>query len=260
VTDSSEIFPNKNGIGTLAEMSLHAGLKRWYSQPGDEVEMRVDGYVVDIVRGDLLIEIQTRNFSALKRKLTRLLETHTVRLVYPIAKEKWIVKDPGLTPTPGVESGQVAERRAAYAGGTKNRRKSPRRGQWEHVFVELVRIPLLALHPNFTLEVVLTREEEIQALDGRGSWRRKGWSIYDRRLIGVVERRTFSAAADYLALLPPGLPHPFTTRDLARGMGQPRYLAQKMVYCLREMGALRPAGKRGKSYLYEEVYDEKQES
>jgi hypothetical protein len=80
-------------IGTLNEKPLHEALKRWYAQPGDIFEAPVDGFVVDIVRGDLLIEIQTRNFSAIKRKLEQLLISHSVRLVYPIPSEKWITAE-----------------------------------------------------------------------------------------------------------------------------------------------------------------------
>ena len=41
--------------------------KAWYAAPGDRMEQPIDGYVADLVRGDELIEIQTRNFGALKR-------------------------------------------------------------------------------------------------------------------------------------------------------------------------------------------------
>jgi hypothetical protein len=101
--------------------------------------------------------------------------------------------------------------------------------------------------------VLFTREEEIQVDDGRGSWRRKGRSIYDRRLLEVIETRQFGGKQDYLALLPPNLPPEFSARELARQMRQPVYLAQKMVYCLRQMGALQISRRRGKSYLYSEV-------
>ena len=60
-------------IGTLNEKSLHAALKEWYALPGDRFEVAVDGFVADIVRGEQLIEIQTRSFPAMKRKLRRLL-------------------------------------------------------------------------------------------------------------------------------------------------------------------------------------------
>jgi hypothetical protein len=80
-----------SGIGLLNEKALHASLKEWYALPGDRFEVPVDGFVIDIVRDDLLIEIQTRNFSAIKSKLTALVHSHRVRLIYPIVQEKWIL-------------------------------------------------------------------------------------------------------------------------------------------------------------------------
>src|SRR6185295_18613276 len=81
-----------SGIGLLNEKPLHASLKQWYARPGDRFEVPVDGFVIDIVRDNLLIEIQTRNLSAISSKLSRLTQTHQVRLIYPIVKEKWIVR------------------------------------------------------------------------------------------------------------------------------------------------------------------------
>jgi hypothetical protein len=221
-----------NGIGTLQETSLHASLKRWYSQPGDSLEVVVDGFVIDIVRENLLIEIQTRNFSAIKRKLKQLVEKYPLRLVYPISLEKWIV--------------HVAEDKVSVV----RRRKSPRHAHLEDLFIELVRLPELAAHNNFSLEALLIREEELRRKDGKGSWRRKGWSIYDRRLLDVVDRRVFLSPTDFSALLPVGLPAAFTSADLARGLGKPLYLAQKMAYCLRKMEAIQITGKVGNSLVY----------
>ena len=58
-----------SGIGLLNEKPLHASLKQWYARPGDRFEVAVDGFVIDIVRDDLLIEIQTRNFAPSSRSL-----------------------------------------------------------------------------------------------------------------------------------------------------------------------------------------------
>ena len=60
------------GIGTLRERPLHASLKRWYAEPGDRTEVAVDGYVIDLVRGDLLIEVQTRGLSSARHKVAAL--------------------------------------------------------------------------------------------------------------------------------------------------------------------------------------------
>jgi len=221
-----------NGIGTLQENALHAALKDWYAQPGDQLETMVDGYVIDLVRGELLVEVQTGNFSSIKRKLVKLLENHPVRLVYPIAAEKWI------------------ERLAADGVTRLGRRKSPKRGRVGDVFQELVRFPRLMLHSNFTLEVLLVREEVVWREDGRGSWRRKGRSIADRRLLEVLSKTVFTGPDDFRGLIPAGLPEIFTVRDLAVKSKQPRYLASKMAYCLREMEVIEQIGKRGRWLVY----------
>lgn len=220
------------GIGTLREHSLHAELKRWYARPGDRLEVPVDGYVIDIVRGGLLIEVQTGGFSQIKRKLLALVEAHPIRLVYPIAAEKWIV------------------RTSADGGEVLGRRKSPKRGRVEELFGELVRFPELVAHPNFSIQVLVTGQEEVRCNDGQGSWRRRGWSIQDRRLVSVSDQVCLPTPQACLAMLPVGLPQPFSSRQLGRALGLQRRLAQQMAYCLRKMGAVGVVGKRRNALLY----------
>ena len=50
-------------IGMLNEGALHAQLKEWYRRPGDLLEQTAASFVVDLVRGDLLVEIQTGGFA-----------------------------------------------------------------------------------------------------------------------------------------------------------------------------------------------------
>ena len=69
------------GIGLLNEKPLHASLKQWYSQPGDRFEVAVDGFVIDIVRDNQLLEIQTGNFAAIKSKLTKLVRSYPIRVI-----------------------------------------------------------------------------------------------------------------------------------------------------------------------------------
>lgn len=220
-----------SGIGLLNEKPLHASIKQWYSRPGDQFEVALHGCVIDVVRGNLLIEIQTGNFSSIRSKLTRLVQSHRVRLVYPIAREKWIVRA-----APG-------DRRRAI------RRKSPKRGRLEDLFQELVSIPRLLSNPNFSLEVLLIREEESRR-PVRGRRRRgKGWVVKSRRLLEIVETRLFAANSDWLALLPSGL-ESFTTKDLAAALNTRRDVAQRIAYCLREAGLIDQIGKRGRAKLY----------
>jgi hypothetical protein len=221
-------------IGVLNEKPLHASLKAWYAQPGDRFEVPLDGFVIDIVRDNVLLEIQTRHFGAIKSKLATLVSSHRVRLIYPIAQEKWIVQSPS----------------AGNAFGT--RRKSPKRGRVEDLFRELVAIPHLLSQQNFSLEVLMTREEERRRFDRRRRWRTGGWITEERRLLEVVDRRVFDGPASWLTLLPV-FSEPFTSRDLAQAIGVQLDLAQKMTYSMRQAGLLQPMGKRGNAALYRVV-------
>ena len=217
-------------IGLLNEKPLHASLKQWYARPGDRFEVPVNGFVIDIVRDDLLIEIQTRNFASINSKLCRLTRSYEVRLVYPVVLEKWIVR--------------------SDSGGITIRRKSPKRGRLEDLFRELVSIPQLLAHPNFSLEVLMIREEEMRRFDGkRKRWRRRGWVIEGRRLVDVMDRRLFGKSADWLAFVPDGL-QSFTTKDLATIADTDRDLAQKMAYCLRHARMIELIGRQGRANLY----------
>ena len=218
-------------IGLLNEKPLHASLKQWYAQPGDRLEVPVDRFVVDIVRDDLLIEIQTRNFASINSKLRTLTRSYQVRLVYPVVQEKWIVRS------------------VTRGGGIAVRRKSPKRGRLEDLFWELVSIPQLLSHPNFSLEVLMIREEELRRYDAKRKWRRRGWVVEGRRLVDVVDRRLFGNSADWLAFVPDGL-QSFTTKDLATVADTRRELAQKMAYCLRQAKMIEMIGRQGRANLY----------
>jgi hypothetical protein len=216
----------------MNEYSLHSAIKNWYSSPGDKLEVRIDDFIVDIVREPLLIEIQTKNFSAIKKKLTKLLENHEVRLVYPIPQQKWIVYV--------TESGEIVRRR-----------KSPKKGRLSDLFYELVRTPNLIKEENFSLDVLMIEEEEVRCNDGKGSWRRKGVSIKDRKLINVHSNVLFRNEKDFLNFLPSDLGKPFTNRELAKLSGISINLARKITYCLRKMGTITTVGKKGKELIFE---------
>lgn len=211
---------------------MHTALKAWYARSGDVLEVPVDGRQIDIVRGDLLIEIQTSNLAAIRRKLEALLEVHPVRLVHPVAYERWIVRVEG-------DERQVT-----------GRRRSPRRGRLEDAFKELVSLAKLLLHPRLECEIVLTREEEVRKHEPGRAWRRKGWVVVERRLLDVVETHLLRDLNDLRRTLPLDLPAPFTTNDLAESLRIRPDLAQKMAYCLREAGAITVDGKRGNARTY----------
>lgn len=230
ITDEYIEYEEK-GINTQNEKSLHADLKKWYGRPGDRYEVKVDGSIIDIVRNDLLIEIQTKNFLALSKKLSRLCKTHKVMLVYPVLRHKYIVY-------------------TDKHGTIENKRKSPKNGCLLDVFGELVSIPELAASEKLSIEVLLVDAEETRCQDGRGSWRRKGSSIVDRRLLNVVQSMRFDSIEDYKRLIPENITEPFSNKSLAQAMGIPLTTARKITYCYRKMSIIEQCGKKGNELLF----------
>jgi hypothetical protein len=218
-------------IGTLNEKPLHAALKAWYSEAGDRFEVPILGFVADIARGTILIEIQTGSTSGLQRKLTAFLRRHEVRLVLPVAARKTIVN---IGPD----------------GDEQERRLSRRRVGVVDVFRQLVSLGELLGDSNLSVDVVLVHEQEIRrARTARGRGQR--YVVAERSLVEVVDCVSFRHPADFLGVIPATLAEGFTTADLAKAIRQPRWMAQKIAYVLRTMGVLRVAGKRGNAFLYE---------
>jgi len=221
-------------IGTLNEGALHAQLKDWYQRRGDRIEQLVDGFVVDIVRGNLLVEIQTGSFAPLRRKLDLLTQRHRVRVVAPIPLFRKII-------------------RLSDDGEVLSARRSPRKGRVEDIFNLLVSIPSLLCCPRFELELILTHQEELRVYRQGRAFRRHGWIVVGRRLVSVERSLRLASPADVADLLPPGLPELFGTAELAQAAAVERRLAQQMTYCLRAMGVLETAGKRGNAIVHRRV-------
>lgn len=220
-----------NNVGSLNEQPLHALLKKWYAGDNGRVEVLIDGFIVDVFKEGSIIEIQTGNFSSIKTKMETLSVNHTIKLIYPIAVEKWLLKH-----SKG-ESGLVT------------RRKSPKKGRPVEIFAELVSFPHLLCSERFSLEIALIKEQEVRVFTGEKPWRQHGWVTIERQLLEVLETQTYQKPSDLIKLLP-SLPERFTTRDLSRQGKMPRWLAQKMAYCLRNMGVIEQVGKKERSNLY----------
>ncbi len=227
-----------NEIGCINEQPLHAALKKWYAGSSGRVEVLIDGFIVDVFSDGSIIEIQTGNFSSIKTKMAQLTSNYNLKLVYPIAAEKWLLKQP----KDGI--------------GKINRRKSPKKGRREEIFAELVSFPHLLCSERFSLEIAMIKEQEVRLFTGEKPWRQHGWVTVERQLLEVLETHTYQKPSDLSELLPSGLPDNFTTTDLAKYGEMPRWLAQKMAYSLRNMGVIEQVGKKGRSKLYVHLLDD----
>ncbi|MGC9366284.1 MAG: hypothetical protein ACP5FK_04500 [bacterium] len=219
-------------IGLLNEKSLHAELKNWIAEQDDLQEVKIDGYVVDLVRDQKMIEIQTSNFSSFKKKIKKLAEKYEIEIVYPIPKIKWIVKlSSDLT--------------------TKiNRRKSPKRGDIYNLFDVLVNFPRMLNKENVKLRVLLVREEELRCYDPQKAWRKRHWVTVERKLLQVDEQYFFNKPEELYRLIPDNLPGNFTTTDLSSCLNRSMRLSQKIAYCFKKMDLIQVVGKQGNSLVY----------
>jgi hypothetical protein len=217
------------------ETSLHRALKQFYMTEGAATEVKLGRYRIDVIRDAELVEIQHGSLAAIRDKIRSLTAEHDVRVVKPIVVRKTLIK------------------RARKNGKVVGRRMSPKRGAMVDLFDELIYFRRVFPHPRLTLDVVLVDVEEWRYPGhGRRRWRRpNAFQVEDQRLLEVHEVRTFRTGDDLIALLPPKLPAPFHSGHVAEQLGIARWIAQRIVYCLREMAIVRQVGKLGNTRLYE---------
>lgn len=221
------------GIGTLGEKTLHAALKHYLCPQEDCQEQKVGRFVADILQGEEIIEIQTRNFSALNKKLPALLEHHKVTVVHPIPAQKWLY---WLDP----ETGECS-----------TGRKSPKQGSWLDGCYELCKVTGLLLHPGLSYRLLLMDMEEYRQLDGWGKEKKRGATRYERIPLRLQQELWLQSPEDFAQMLPQGLEEPFTVKALAKEGKISPALAAKAVRVLTKAGAICQVGKAGRAYLYE---------
>jgi len=218
-------------IGTKHESTLHRELKFTYAEPG-RTEAEYNGYVADgISAGGEFIEVQLSSFGPLKEKAQVFAAQGRLRIVHPVIIAKYI---------------EVCDSHGKHL----YRRKSPRKGSPWDLFNALVYAPELPLMRNLTIELVLIDVTEQRVRDGKGSWRRKGISIKDRKLLAVHERIRLKKPSDYLRFIPFNKKEQFTSADLKEKAGISRDLAQKTLYVLAKLDIVKKICKRRNALLY----------
>lgn len=216
------------------ESSLHRQLKEIYADQGSRVEQRLGSYRIDVVCDGELIEIQHGGLTAIRDKVRRLIDEHRVLVVKPIIVRKELVKQD------------------AKGGRVVSRRRSPKQGALLDLFHELIHFTHVFPHRNLRIEVPLIDVEEWR-YPGHGRRRRRGRSdhqVEDQKLLRLHGIHRFHTVKDLLRLIPSSLPRPFHTGDLAVQLDLPRWVAQRIAYCLRHMGGAEEVGKEGNTRLY----------
>jgi len=219
-------------IGTKNESSLHRQLKLSYAGSGGRTEVEFSGFVADAVGPDgERVEIQLGSFAPLKKKARELASLGPLKIVCPVI----VAKRLEFLDSEGAEIGS---------------RKSSRSGKIWDLFKAMVYAPELPLVPGLEIELALVDVAERRVRDGKGSWRRRGVSIGDRRLLALRERILLKRPCDYLRFVPFAKKEEFTARALAEKAGIRPDLARKTLYVLAGLGIVEKTGKRGNANLF----------
>ena len=220
------------GIGILAEKPLHATLKWWLDDNPDHHEIPLPcGKVADVYDGEQVYEIQTANFSALRKKLEVLLDTYPVTVVHPIPRRKylsWIDPETGETTPP---------------------RKSPRVGSFTQAGAQLIYLLPLLGHPNLTIRLLLMDMEEQRLADGWGKEGKRGSHRAVMLPLTLEETLTLRQPADYAALIPAGLPETFTATQFGKAARLQGRKLSGTLKVLLDRGVL-SREKEGREYTY----------
>ncbi|MDD5935938.1 MAG: hypothetical protein PUC65_10345 [Clostridiales bacterium] len=225
----------RNGIGTLSEKTIHAVLKLYFSPDTSYHEQKVHNYVADILMNDQIIEVQTRNFNNLRRKLDAFLPDHKVTIVYPVTHTKWLC--------------WVDEQ----TGEVSKPRKSPKKGSPATIFKELYRIKDYLNHPNLSLHIMLLDVEEYRLLNGWSKDRKKGSSRNDGIPVNLASEVIIRETSDYAQLIPDDLPTHFTTKDYKKSAHVSQGLAWTALNILSHVNAIKQIGKQGNSHVFERI-------
>lgn len=220
-------------IGTLGEKTLHAVLKHYYEPDASRHEQRIGRFVADIVKTDEIIEIQTRAFDRLRKKLPVFLSYSDVTVIYPVAATKWLV---WLDPE---------------TGETTKRRRSPKIASPQDIFYELYKLRPLLEHPGLHFKVLMLELEEYRLLDGWNKSKKRGSTRFERIPLSVIGEFRLDSQEDYDRLVPDSLPPQFTSSDYARATGMSHKNAGTALLLLHSIGRLLRVGKKGNAFIYE---------
>lgn len=221
------------GIGTLSEKTIHAIMKYYYAPNPAYHEIKVGSFVADIMVDGEIVEIQTRGFHNLRRKLDAFLPEHDVTIVHPIPHTKWLS---WINP----DTGEVSAPR-----------KSPKTGSVFHIIPELYKIKMYLQNEHLHFTVPLIDVQETRLLNGWSHDRKKGSTRNDGIPMNIYDEIHINTKEDYRVLLPEGLPDTFTVKDYKKAARVSEGIASTGLNILFSLGIVERIGKQGQAYVYQ---------
>lgn len=221
------------GIGTQGEKSVHSLLKFLLCPDDTCHELPCGKHVADVRTEERIYEIQTGGFYPLAKKMEDYLEVSPVTVVKPLSIKpliRWM--DP--------ETGALDE---------KVSRGRPKK--ITDILPDMYFLREYVSDPHFSLLVLLVETEEYRMKNGYGPEKKKHAGKLDKVVTCITDGILFESPEDYAILFPEKLPSPFTAQEFGAAL---KLRGVKVYSALRfflETGLVCPAGKRGRSAIYE---------
>lgn len=217
-------------IGEYQEKAIHFILKNYFETDKDKLEVKINGMIADIYNEEGIIEIQTRNFDRLRKKLDVFLKDYQLTIVYPLIKSKKI-------------TWMNSENKADY------NRKSPIHMNMFNVFKELYKIKQYLKHENLHFCFVFVDVVEFKNLDGYGKNKKKRASSFNKLPIDINEIVNIDNFSEFKTIFS-GEEKEFTSKDLSKMKKIKLKDAQVALTVLNYLEIVERIGKKGNSYLY----------
>lgn len=225
---------------------LHQKLKNYYlTHVGgtEEVSFQINGkkYRVDVLNKErtVVYEVHRSNFGKkFSRKIKGLLQLPMkIIIVHPIILKQKVTR---------MDRGEIVN--VSYYN---------KHGNIYSLFEKLVNFKVEFIPQRMEFEVLFINEHVLKEFTGfyrRG--RKRKYKIIQRDLVSIVNTHILNTKADFIKLLPTGLPYVFTNQDIAdrlriQGNGRKKLrIPGLMTYSLCKLGILDHVGRRGRAYEF----------
>ena len=233
-----EIIENEgrmsDGIGTLSEKSVHAVLKMTCESYADSREVKLGGYVADIVGEHGVIEIQTKSFRSLREKLEAFLPLCPVTIVWPCTETLWI---------------RYVDLKT---GETFPDRKSPLHQKPVDIFYETYAIRDLLAHDNLHFKIARIESVELRSVQKYKAKKHYRQLKLDRIPVNLLGEVSIESPYDWLNLLPgcESLTDCFTVKQMIEATHVDEDNVRLALKSLTAMGIVEERGKIGRARGY----------
>lgn len=225
-----------NGIGTMAEKSVHATLKYYFAPNEKYHEVKIGAFIADICMDGEIIEIQTRQFYSMKKKLeTYLKNDYDVTIVYPVCEENTIIWI-------DTETGELSKSR-----------KVKQKKKYNQILVEMYGIRELLTDGRIHFAIVKLETEDYRYLDGFGKDKKIRATKTDKYPVDLIDDIRIDGIEDYKMFLPEDLPDRFDAKTFGKLTGLSGGDKNTGLRVLETVGVVQKEGKEGRKFIYKRV-------